>query len=54
MADWEITPLSSEPERVRATGAIYWQGRLANAAKDAWIRCVVGRTGSCNAYHPAS
>ena len=26
---WDITPLSSEPERARAVGAVYWEGRLA-------------------------
>ncbi len=25
---WEITPLCSDPERVRAVGAVYWEGRM--------------------------
>ena len=41
-ADWEITPLSSDPERVRAIGAVNWEGRLVDAAHDAVIKCVVG------------
>ncbi len=41
-ADWNITPLCSEPERVRAVGAVYWQGRLVDGAPDAIIKCVVG------------
>jgi hypothetical protein len=39
---WEITPLYSQPERVRAVGAVYWQGRLVASAKDALIKVVVG------------
>jgi hypothetical protein len=38
---WDITPLSDEPERVRASGAVYWEGRLVNST-DALIKCVVG------------
>lgn len=41
-AEWQIIPLSREPERVRAVGAVYWQGRLVDAAEDALIKCVVG------------
>jgi len=40
--DWQIIPLAKEPERVRAVGAVYWQGRLINAAADSLIKCVVG------------
>jgi hypothetical protein len=39
---WEITPLLSQPERVRAVGAVYWQGQLVNSAADALIKVVVG------------
>jgi hypothetical protein len=42
LAQWEIIPLSSQPERVRAIGAVYWQGRLLDSAKEALIKCVVG------------
>jgi hypothetical protein len=42
MEEWEFTPLSSQPERVRAVGAVYWQGRLVDSKKEAWIKCVVG------------
>jgi hypothetical protein len=38
---WDITPLSDEPERVRASGAVYWEGRLVNST-DGLIKCVVG------------
>ncbi len=27
--DWEITTLLGEPERVRAVGAVYWEGRAS-------------------------
>ena len=40
--DWEITPLSSMPERVRAVGAVYWEGRVVGAAEGSMIKCVVG------------
>jgi hypothetical protein len=39
---WEIIPLSSRPERARAIGAVYWQGRLVNSTNEALIKCVVG------------
>ena len=39
---FDVTPLCSQPERVRAAGAIYWQGRLVDAAEDAVIKCIVG------------
>ena len=38
---WGITPLSSEPERVRAVGAVYWEGRLVDST-DAVVKCIVG------------
>jgi hypothetical protein len=41
-AEWQVTPLSSQPERVRAVGAVYWQGRLVDSTKDASIKCLVG------------
>jgi hypothetical protein len=41
-AEWQIIPLSSRPERVRAIGAVYWQGRLVDSSDDALIKCVVG------------
>ncbi len=37
---WEITPLSSEPERARAVGAVYWEGRVVGA--EGVIKVVVG------------
>lgn len=39
---WEIIPLSSQPERVRAIGAVYWEGRPIDSANEALIKCVVG------------
>src|SRR5947209_4750352 len=39
---WDIIPLCDDPERVRAIGAIYWQGRLVDSAENAVIKCVVG------------
>ena len=39
---WDITPLCSEPERARAVGAVYWEGRPLHAKGDALIKCVVG------------
>lgn len=38
---WDVTPLSSAPERARAVGAVYWEGRLADSP-DRVIKCVVG------------
>jgi hypothetical protein len=40
--EWDIIPLSSEPERVRAIGAVYWQGRLVGSPEGALIKCIVG------------
>ncbi len=42
MQQWEITPLCDNPERVRAVGAVYWQGRLVDGDENAIIKCVVG------------
>ena len=39
---WDIIPLSSQPERVRAIGAVYWQGRLVRSTERALIKCIVG------------
>ncbi len=38
---WEITELSRSPERARAVGAVYWEGRVVGAP-DAVIKVVVG------------
>ena len=40
--DWEITPLLGEPERVRAVGAVYWEGRVVGSTDGSLIKCVVG------------
>jgi len=42
MQQWDITPLCGSPERVRAVGAVYWQGRVIGGGDDAIIKCVVG------------
>ena len=39
---WDITPLCDEPERVRAVGAVYWEGRPIGSAQGGLIKCVVG------------
>lgn len=39
---WDITPLCDDPERVRATGRVYWQGRLVGSPEGALIKCYVG------------
>lgn len=39
---WDITPLSQSPERVRAVGAVYWEGRLKDSPEGALIKCMVG------------
>jgi hypothetical protein len=41
-AQWEVTPLNDAPERVRAVGAVYWQGRLKDSPQGALIKCIVG------------
>lgn len=41
LGPWEITPLSDAPERARAVGAVYWEGRLVDST-DAVVKCVVG------------
>ena len=47
---WEITPLSSEPERARAVGAVCWEGRVVGAKGPS--RWSSARTGSCSAPQP--
>ena len=41
-AEWDIIPLSSRPERVRAIGAVYWQGLLVDSPDGTLIKGVVG------------
>jgi hypothetical protein len=38
---WEITQLSDVPERARAVGVVYWEGRVT-AVPDALIKVIVG------------
>ena len=38
---WEITQLSDIPERARAVGVVYWEGRVT-AVPDALIKVIVG------------
>src|SRR5689334_14005749 len=40
--NWLITPLCTSPERVRAVGCVYWEGRLINSPTQAKIKCFVG------------
>lgn len=42
METLDVVQLSSQPERARAVGAVYWQGRLVNSPKEALIKCIVG------------
>ena len=39
---WQITQLSDSPERARAVGAVYWQGRLVDSNEDELIKAIVG------------
>ena len=39
---WDIQPLGAEPERVRAVGAVYWEGHIVGAPDDAVLKAVVG------------
>ncbi len=39
---WEITPLCDKPERARAVGAVYWEGRPLGASDGGLIKCIVG------------
>ena len=38
LAPWEITQLSDSPDRARAVGAVFWEGRGVGAATGATIR----------------
>ena len=40
--NWLVTPLLNQPERVRAEGCVYWEGRLKNSKDNAKIKCFVG------------
>jgi hypothetical protein len=40
--EWDIIPVCDDPERVRAVGAIYWEGRVNQGAADAVLKCIVG------------
>ncbi len=42
MGTLDVIQLSSQPERARAIGAVYWQGRLVHSPKEALIKCIVG------------
>ena len=39
---WDIIPLCAQPERARAVGAIYWEGRVKDSRDGARIKCIVG------------
>ncbi|HEY2870378.1 MAG TPA: hypothetical protein VGJ56_00575 [Reyranella sp.] len=39
---WDVTLLSESPERARAVGTIYWEGRLKDSPDGALIKCIVG------------
>ena len=39
---WDITPLCDVPERVRAVGTVYWEGRLIGSPESALVKCHVG------------
>ncbi len=39
---WEITPLCDQPERARAVGSVYWEGRPKTAPAGALMKCIVG------------
>jgi hypothetical protein len=38
---WDITPLSDNPERARAQGIVYWQGRHVDSADGALLKFVI-------------
>lgn len=41
--NWLITPLGNDPEKVRAVGCVYWEGRFKESQKsDSKIKCFVG------------
>jgi hypothetical protein len=39
---WNITQLCDLPQRARAVGAVYWEGRPTDGAAGGLIKCVVG------------
>jgi hypothetical protein len=39
---WEITQLCADPERARAVGAVYWEGRPVGGDDDQLIKVIVG------------
>ena len=39
---WNVTPMCGNPERARAVGAVYWQGRVVGAPEGTLIKVVVG------------
>jgi hypothetical protein len=42
LGPWNVTQLCEEPQRARAVGAVYWEGRPIGSDTGALIRCVVG------------
>ena len=39
---FDVTPLNASPERVRATGTVYWQAEFAGRPAPNVIKAVVG------------
>lgn len=39
---WAITPLCDQPERARAIGSVYWEGRVKGTPAGALMKCIVG------------
>ena len=39
---FDITPLCDDPERARAVGAVYWEGRPLGSPDNGLIKCIVG------------
>lgn len=39
---WTVEALSTDPERARARGAVYWSGRPVERSDGAVMRCIVG------------
>ncbi len=39
---WVVSQTCGDPERARAIGAVYWQGRVAGTSEGALIKVVVG------------
>ena len=40
--EWDVTPLCDQPERARAVGIVYWQGRPVGAPPGSLLKCYVG------------